>query len=110
MAAAVYSAITGCALNGCVALTGELGLGGEVLPVGGVPQKIAAALQAGAEKILIPRGNYEKAFDAMKQVTCIDDLDGALDQLVCGMEEKNVSGAPVHTMQTAMLTAKSRDR
>lgn len=79
IAIAVFSAITGHAVDGTVAVTGEIGIGGEVLPVGGVPAKVDAALQGGAKIILIPRENYEKAFEAQPEVQIIDSLTQALD-------------------------------
>lgn len=79
IAIAVFSAITGHAVDGTVAVTGEIGIGGEVLPVGGVPAKIDAALQGGAKTILIPRENYEKAFEGQPEVQIIDSLTQALD-------------------------------
>ena len=78
MAVAVYSAITGQAVDGSIALTGEVGIGGAVLPVGGVSEKVRAAVRGGARLVLIPRENEEKAFERMEQVRCIDTLDDAL--------------------------------
>ena len=78
MAVAVYSAITGQAVDGSIALTGEVGIGGAVLAVGGVPEKVRAAVRGGARLVLIPRENEEKAFERMEQVRCIDTLDDAL--------------------------------
>ncbi|MGI5885173.1 MAG: S16 family serine protease, partial [Candidatus Spyradocola sp.] len=82
MAVAVYSAITGKPVDGCAALTGEIGIGGEVLPVGGVPAKIEAALRAGATTVLIPRENYERAFARESAVHAIDRLEEALHWLL----------------------------
>ncbi len=40
-------------------MTGSLSVKGEVLPVGGVTQKIEAAIQAGLKKVIIPRDNID---------------------------------------------------
>ena len=48
--------------NGTLALTGEIGLHGQVLPVGGVEQKLAAAKEAGATKVLIPKQNWKESY------------------------------------------------
>ena len=82
MAVAVYSAITGRPADGNAALTGEIGIAGEVLPVGGVPAKVEAALRAGATRVLVPRENYERAFARQSAVQAIDRLEEALRWLV----------------------------
>lgn len=53
-ALAMYSAITGKALDQSVAVSGEIGLYGEILPVGGLAQKCASAHLAGYGRILLP--------------------------------------------------------
>jgi len=110
MAAAVYSAITGQALDGSVAVTGEIGIDGEILPVGGVPEKICAALQAGAAKVLIPRDNYEAAFKDMQAVACVDVLDDVLDQLMPQQADAQAAAVAVNAPSAAVLSAKKQDR
>ena len=63
MAAAAYSALTGRPLDGAAALTGEIGVAGEIRPVGGVPVKIDAARRAGLSRVLIPRANWMERFE-----------------------------------------------
>lgn len=62
LAAAVMSAITNHALQPLLALTGEIGIHGDVLPVGGVRAKIEAAIRAGAHAVVIPKDNWEDSF------------------------------------------------
>lgn len=57
VAAAVISAIEECAVHQEVAMTGSLSVRGDVLPVGGVTQKVEAAIEAGISKVIIPRSN-----------------------------------------------------
>ena len=59
---AVYSAFTEIPVAHTLALTGEVGLHGQVLPVGGVEQKLAAAKEAGATKVLIPKQNWKENY------------------------------------------------
>lgn len=84
MGIAAYSALTGKRIDGGIAMTGEIGIGGEVLPVGGVPAKIRAALRGGATHVLIPRENYERDFEAFPQVECLDTFEQALQIAVGG--------------------------
>ncbi|TDT58431.1 ATP-dependent protease LonB [Fonticella tunisiensis] len=59
---AVYSAITGIPVNNKVAMTGEISIRGFVKPIGGVLAKIEAAKKAGAEKVIIPKDNWQETF------------------------------------------------
>ncbi|RLI76979.1 ATP-dependent protease LonB, partial [Archaeoglobales archaeon] len=59
IATAVISAIEGIPVEQSVAMTGSLSVKGEVLPVGGITQKIEAAIQAGIKRVLIPRDNLD---------------------------------------------------
>jgi ATP-dependent Lon protease len=57
MASAIVSLLTGIALRGDVAMTGEITLRGRVLPVGGVREKALAALRRGIRTVILPEGN-----------------------------------------------------
>ncbi|MCJ7445175.1 MAG: ATP-dependent protease LonB [Methanotrichaceae archaeon] len=57
IATAVISALEGVPVKQSVAMTGSLSVRGDVLPVGGVTQKIEAAAQAGIRTVLIPKSN-----------------------------------------------------
>ena len=65
IATAVYSAITGRAVNNRVAMTGELSIHGSVRAVGGVMAKVEAAQIAGADTVLVPAENWQQSFLAM---------------------------------------------
>ncbi|MCI8336246.1 MAG: ATP-dependent protease, Lon family [Peptococcaceae bacterium] len=54
---AIYSAVTGKRLRQDVAVTGEISLQGDVKPVGGIPEKLYGAMQAGMKTVLIPKEN-----------------------------------------------------
>lgn len=58
MAAAAYSALSSCPLDALTAVTGEITVRGEVRAVGGVPDKISAAMKAGMRRVIIPEANY----------------------------------------------------
>ncbi len=59
---AIASALTGRAVRGDLAMTGEITLRGRVLPVGGIKTKILAARRAGLKEIILPQEN-KKNFD-----------------------------------------------
>ncbi len=67
MLLAVYSAVYKIPVRGDIALTGEVGLRGDILPVGGVAQKVNAAQRAGAYKAYIPMGNKDDTLCSVAQ-------------------------------------------
>lgn len=68
MATSIVSALTHRAVKGKVAMTGELTLGGRVLPVGGLKEKLLAAKEAGIQKVLIPLENEKDLNDTPKEI------------------------------------------
>jgi len=63
LATAIFSAITGLEVDNEVAMTGEISIRGGVMPIGGVVPKIAAAKEAGAKRIIIPKENWQEMFE-----------------------------------------------
>ena len=57
MATAIVSVMTGIPVRHEVAMTGEITLRGRVLPIGGLKEKLLAALRGGIKKVLIPEEN-----------------------------------------------------
>lgn len=57
MATALYSAIFDAPVDGKTAMTGEITLRGEVLPIGGLKEKLLAAKLQGVKRVLIPAAN-----------------------------------------------------
>jgi ATP-dependent Lon protease len=57
MVTAIISTLTGIAVRRDVAMTGEVTLRGRVLPIGGLKEKLLAALRGGIAKVLIPQEN-----------------------------------------------------
>ena len=60
MCVAIISALTGIAVWSNVAMTGEITLRGEVLPIGGLKEKLLAAHRAGLKTALIPSKNFRE--------------------------------------------------
>ena len=63
MATAIVSVLTGIPVRKDVAMTGEITLRGRVLPIGGLKEKLLAALRGGIKKVLIPEENAKDLAD-----------------------------------------------
>ncbi|MGH6854501.1 MAG: endopeptidase La [Aestuariivirga sp.] len=57
MVTAIVSVMTGIPVRHEVAMTGEITLRGRILPIGGLKEKLLAALRAGVKKVMIPEEN-----------------------------------------------------
>ena len=69
MAMAIYSAISGKSPNVAVAMTGEITLRGQILPIGGLTEKLLAAKRNGIKLVLIPKDNEKDIIEIPKAVT-----------------------------------------
>lgn len=78
--AAVYSSVVNIPIDNRVALTGEISIQGKVKPVGGVAAKIEAAIEAGVEKILIPKENWQENFENFPvEIVPVEDIFQVVD-------------------------------
>ena len=68
MATSIVSALTGRSVRNELAMTGELTLGGRVLPVGGLKEKLLAAKEAGMHTVLIPVENEKDLSETPKDI------------------------------------------
>ena len=101
MCTAIASVLTGIPVHANVAMTGEITLRGEVLPIGGLKEKLLAAHRAGIKKVLIPEENRKDLVEMpknimakleIKPVRWIDQvLEDALLELPTPLEEKSAS-------------------
>ena len=85
LSCALLSAITNIPARCDIAMTGEVTLHGEVLPIGGVREKLLAAYRMGITRILLPKENAKdlEEIDAdilsRMEITMIATVDEALD-------------------------------
>jgi ATP-dependent Lon protease len=68
MATAIVSVMTGIPVRRDIAMTGEVTLRGRVLPIGGLKEKLLAALRGGLKKVLIPEDNAKDLVDIPESV------------------------------------------
>jgi ATP-dependent Lon protease len=68
MCTALLSAITGIAVKSDVAMTGEITLRGEVLPIGGLKEKLLAAHRGGIKTVIIPDENEKDLAEIPKNI------------------------------------------
>jgi ATP-dependent Lon protease len=69
MITAMVSVLTGIPIRKDVAMTGEITLRGRVLPIGGLKEKLLAALRGGIKTVIIPRDNEKDLADIPENVT-----------------------------------------
>ncbi|HEY5095255.1 MAG TPA: Lon family ATP-dependent protease [Candidatus Eremiobacteraceae bacterium] len=83
----LYSALRRVPLPQDVAMTGEVGIGGAVRPVGGIPEKLWAARAAGMRAVIVPRENANDVPSDLRgmEVSLVGDVREALAAL--GVEQ-----------------------
>ena len=68
MVTSIVSSITNIPVNRELAMTGEVTVTGQVLPIGGLKEKLLAAHRAGVKRVLIPKENEKDLIDVPKKV------------------------------------------
>ncbi|WP_227936691.1 ATP-dependent protease LonB [Alkalihalobacillus deserti] len=81
IATGIYSAIREEKVKNTVAMTGELGIHGNVKPIGGVVAKVEAAKLAGAKTVIIPKDNEQALLQNVTgiDVVAVEHLDEVLE-------------------------------
>ena len=104
---ALYSAITGVAIDNKVAMTGEISIHGNVKPIGGVNAKIHAAKKAGVTKVIIPKENWQESFKDIEgvKIIAVTNIEEVIKE---ALVKENVVNIPVEN-GVDILTAQSAD-
>ena len=68
VATTIASVLSGRPVCHDVAMTGEISLRGQVLPVGGIREKVLAAYRAGIKHVILPKGNESDLADVPREV------------------------------------------
>jgi len=113
MVTAMVSAMTGIAVRADVAMTGEITLRGEVTAIGGLKEKLLAALRGGIKTVMIPEDNVKDLQDIPENVKngleivpvkWVDQvLETALEAKPVALTDEEIAAA----MSVAASTAKS---
>ncbi len=89
---AIYSAILNKTVPEDIAMTGEISIKGKVCPVGGVHEKIQAAIEAGVKKVFIPKSNMKSSFGEMDiEIIPVEDINEIINSIFSDLviEEAN---------------------
>jgi len=98
IACALASAFSGLPVDSAVAMTGEITLRGQLLPVGGVKEKVLAAHRAGLTKVILPNENERDLDDIPPKVrrdlefALLNDVDDAFRIALVGYESPGAEG------------------
>jgi ATP-dependent Lon protease len=87
MTTAIISSLTGIEIRKDIAMTGEINLRGYVTAIGGLKEKLLAALRGGIKTVLIPKDNEKDLADIPDKV------------------KKNLEIIPVNTIEEVLVNA-----
>ncbi len=110
MCTALVSALTQVPVRSAVAMTGEITLRGEVLPIGGLKEKLLAAHRGGIEMVIIPRENERDLIEIPRNIKQNLDIrpvrwiDEVLDLALAARPE------PVATLPEAEVPVEAGDK
>ena len=113
MTLAMVSAFTKIPVRADVAMTGEITLRGEVLPIGGLKEKLLAALRGGIKHVLIPKDNVkdlEEIPENVKTGLTIHPVKWIDEVLALGLEAQPEQWVAELTVAETPQTSKAKSR
>ena len=118
MVTSIVSTLSGVAVRPDVAMTGEVTLRGRVLAIGGLKEKLLAALRGGIAKVLIPEENVKDLAEIPTnvkdglEIVPVSHVDEVLTHALCSMPEPiewteadDLAAQPDHAQRPASPTA-----
>lgn len=118
MVTSIVSTLSGVAVRPDVAMTGEVTLRGRVLAIGGLKEKLLAALRGGIAKVLIPEENVKDLAEIPAnvkdglEIVAVSHVDEVLTHALCSMPEPiewteadDLAAQPDHAQRPASPTA-----
>ena len=96
MVTSIVSVLTQIPVRRDIAMTGEVSLRGNVLPIGGLKEKLLAALRGGIKKVLIPQENVKDLRDIPDvvkdglEIVPVSDVMDVLEQALTSMPDEIV--------------------
>jgi ATP-dependent Lon protease len=112
MATALASALAKIPVRRDIAMTGEITLRGKVLPIGGLKEKLLAALRAGIFEVLLPRGNEKDLTelpDNIKNAMKLHFVDSMDEVLALALESPLPSQVPAEAEVLAAVPPPAPD-
>jgi len=113
MVTSIVSSITNNPVHKHVAMTGEVTITGQVLPIGGLKEKLLAAHRAGIKQVIIPKENEKDLVDIPKKVredikiTIVENVDEVL-KIALKNELKRVEWTEVENISKSEKDQKSQ--
>ncbi len=90
MTTSIVSTVLNKNVRNDIAMTGEITLRGRVLPVGGIREKVMAAMRSGIKKVIVPKENEKDLLELPKEVKekiefkTVDKIDDVLNEVIIG--------------------------
>ncbi len=115
MVTAIISALSGIEIHKDIAMTGEVNLRGNVTAIGGLKEKLLAALRAGIKKVLIPKDNEKDLADIPKNVLSgleiipVSTIDEVLSHALLTMPEPLETIKKVELEQISSKSAENKE-
>ena len=113
MVTSIVSSITNNPVHKHIAMTGEVTLTGQVLPIGGLKEKLLAAHRAGIKQVIIPKENEKDLVDIPKKIredikiTVVENVDEVL-KVALKNELKRVEWTEVENISKSDKDQKSQ--
>ena len=113
MVTSIVSSITNNPVNKEIAMTGEVTLTGQVLPIGGLKEKLLAAHRAGIKHVIIPKDNEKNLVDIPKKVkedikiSAVENVDEVL-KIALKKELKKIEWTEVENISKSKKEDKSQ--